>query len=325
MPFVRVHGTALYYTRTGFASDGSGDAAEPMLWLPGFAISSNAWQPVEHHYADAFDCIAFDNRATGRSGRSRRMISIPQLAGDAVGVLDALGIESAHVYGVSYGGMVAQEMAIRFPDRVRGLILGGTTPGGPRAHLPEAGALVDLARTMRRSSGKYGLAGALFSDRFRQEQPDRARGLAENLLRHRAPRSGVAAHLLASVYHDTYSRLRLIRSPTLVVHGGDDRMTPLRNAHLLVDHIPDAELAVIPGTGHAYLLEKPQESAEVVLEFLRRRGPGAGRARRSRTEPLSRAWGLPVGALRTARSLADATWQSDSSARQHNTCTTSTS
>src|SRR3954470_15265029 len=158
MPFVRVHGTALYYTRTGFASARSGDAAEPLLWLPGFAISSNAWQPVEHHYAHAFDCIAFDHRATGRSGPSRRMISIPQLAGDAVGVLDALGIESAHVYGISYGGMVAQEMAIRFPDRVRGLILGGTTPGGPRAALPSPAQLVELGRSMRKDgSGRYGL------------------------------------------------------------------------------------------------------------------------------------------------------------------------
>src|SRR3954447_13095639 len=167
MPFVRVNGAGLYYERTG-----TGDA---MLWLPGFAISSKAWQPVEHHYADAFDCIAFDNRATGRSGPSRRMISIPQLAGDAVGVLDALGIESAHVYGVSYGGMVAQEMAIRFPDRVRGLILGGTTPGGPRATLPSVGDLATLGRGMRRGSGRFGLSGALFSEQFARENPERAR------------------------------------------------------------------------------------------------------------------------------------------------------
>jgi acetyl esterase/lipase len=121
----------------------------------------------------------------------------------------------------------------------------------------------------------------------------------------------VAAHLLASVYHDTVSRLRLVQAPTLVVHGGADRMTPLRNAELLAERIPDAEMAVIPGTGHAYLLEKPEESAEVVLEFLRRRNPQPGRARRNPTEPLSRAWGLPVGALRTARSLAERTWRVD--------------
>lgn len=309
MPFVRVCGTALFYTRTGAGADDiSSGSAEPLLWLPGFAISANAWQPVEHLY-DAYDCIAFDNRATGRSGPSRRVISIPQLAGDAVGVLDALALESAHVYGVSYGGMVAQEMAIRFPDRVRGLVLGGTTPGGPRSALPDAGALVDLGRTMRRSSGRYGLAGALFSERFRREEPDRVRELTDNLLAHRAPRSGVLAHLLASVYHDTYSRLRLIRSPTLVVHGGDDRMTPLRNAHLLVDRIPDAELAVIPDAGHAYLLEQPEASADIVLEFLQRRAPAAGQARPHRTERLSRAMGLPVGAMRTARSLAEATWR----------------
>jgi 3-oxoadipate enol-lactonase len=301
MAYLRVHGAGLYYSRVG--------EGEPLLWLPGFAISSKAWEPVLHHYSPAYDCISFDNRASGRSGPTRRVISIPQLAGDAVGVLDALGIESAHVYGVSYGGMVAQEMAIRFPNRVRGLILGGTSPGGPLAVRPDVRGLVGLGRTMRRSSGRYGLSGALFSDEFRRAHPEHARELTENLQQHRAPHSGVLAHLLASVYHDTMSRLRLIRSPTLVVHGGNDQMTPLRNAELMVDRIPDAELAVIAGTGHAYLLEKPEESAEVVLDFLRRRQPKAGRPRRDPTEPVSRAWGLPVGAARTARSLAELTWR----------------
>jgi pimeloyl-ACP methyl ester carboxylesterase len=262
---------------------------------------------VLHLYDQQYDCISFDNRASGRSGPSRRVISIPSLAYDAVGVLDALGIESAHVYGVSYGGMVAQELAIRYPDRVRGLILGGTTPGGPRATLPSMSDLVTLGRGMRQGSGRFGLSGALFSEQFARENPERARELTENLQRHRAPASGVAAHLLASVYHDTLSRLRLIRSPTLVIHGGADRMTPLRNAELLSERIPDAELAVIDGTGHAYLLEKPEESAAVVLDFLQRRRPVAGSARRNATEPLTRAFGLQVGAWRTARSLADAT------------------
>jgi pimeloyl-ACP methyl ester carboxylesterase len=299
VPHLRVNGTGLYYTRTG--------AGEPLLWLPGFAISSRAWEPVQHLYDEHYDCISFDNRASGRSGPSRRVISIPSLAGDAVGVLDALGIESAHVYGMSYGGMVAQEMAIRFPDRVRGLILGGTSPGGPRATLPSVGDLVTLGRGLRSGSGRFGLSGALFSEQFAREQPDRARELTENLQRHRAPASGVAAHLLASVYHDTVSRLRLIRSPTLVIPGGADRMTPLRNAEMLAARIPDAELAVIEGTGHAYLLEKPEESAAAVLEFLERRRPVAGPARRTTTEPLTRAFGLQVGVWRTARSLADAT------------------
>jgi pimeloyl-ACP methyl ester carboxylesterase len=310
MSFLRVNGTGLHYTRTGPSPD---HHAEPLLWLPGFAISSRAWEPVLPHYAGDYDCISFDNRASGRSGPTRRVISIPSLAADAVGVLDALGLESAHVYGISYGGMVAQEMAIRFPDRVRGLILGGTTPGGPRAALPSPGDLVDLGRSMRSGSGRYGLSAALFSEEFVREHPDEARELTANLQRHRAPYTGVAAHLLASVYHDTVSRLRLIRSPTLIVHGGADRMTPLHNATLLSERIPDAELAIIAGTGHAYLLEKPEESAAVVLEFLRRRRPGPGPARRNRTEPWTRAAGLPVGALRTARSLAMRTWRPDRS------------
>jgi pimeloyl-ACP methyl ester carboxylesterase len=263
-------------------------------------------------YAREYDCIAYDNRASGRSGPTRRTISMPSLAADAVGVLDALGIESAHVYGISYGGMVAQEMAIRFPERVRGLILGGTSPGGPRSAVPSPTELMRLGRSMRSGgTGRYGLSAALFSEQFLREQPERARELTVNLQRHRAPFSGVAAHLLASVYHDTVSRLNRISAPTLVVHGGADRMTSLRNARLLAERIPDAELAVIEGAGHAYLLEKPETSAEVVLDFLHRRQPSAGRQRQDPTEALTRAWGLQVGAFRTARSLALRSWWPD--------------
>src|SRR4051794_10101139 len=301
MPYLRVQGAGLYYSRVGTGGT--------MLWLPGFAISSKAWEPVLPHYASDYDCISFDNRASGRSGPSRRVISIPSLAGDAVGGLDALGIESAHVYGISYGGMVALEMAIRFPERVPRLGLGGTSPGGPRAAVPSPGQLMRLGKRMRSTgSGRFGLSAALFSEQFLREQPDRARELTVNLQRHRAPFSGVAGHLMASVYHDTVSRLRLIQAPTLVVHGGADRMTPLRNARLLAGRIPDAGGAVIEGTGHASLLEKPEESARVVLDFLDRRRPEAGRRRRNPTEPLTRAWGLPVGAMRTAHSLALRSW-----------------
>lgn len=298
MPYARIGGgsTQLWYDTTG---DG-----EPLLWLPGFALSGAAFEDVLPLYT-GLASITFDHRRTGRSRGTRGLpgvVSIPALAGDAVGLLDALAIESAHVYGVSYGGMVAQELAIRFPERVRGLVLGATTPGGPRAVRPSLAELSVLARDVAAPGTGQGLAGAVFSAQFRRADPGRARALARGMRVHRAPLDGVLAHFVASVYHDTWARLPRIQAPTLVLHGSADTMTPLVNARILAGSIRSAELGVVEGAGHAYLLERPEQAARMLLDFLSRRRPGAGQPTGSRTEPLTRALGLPVGMVRTARS-----------------------
>lgn len=297
-------GPFLHYGRTG---DPGG---EPLLWITGFTISAAVFDPVLPLYEDRFDCITYDNRGAGRSAAPPWPISIPELAGDAVRVLDAAGVGSAHVCGLSMGGMIAQEMAIRFPERVRGLALGGSTPGGPRAVRPNRREIVALGRGMLkagRAPDQAWLAALLFSDEFRREHPDRVRALLPHFGAHRAQPHGKAGHLLATIYHDTMSRLPRIQAPTLVFHGGEDAMAPIANAHLLVERIPDAELAIVPGAGHAYLLERPEYSRDLLTSWLDRRGPiGPGRRHTGiaqRVEPLTRHFGLPVGAMRTGRSL----------------------
>jgi len=201
------------------------------------------------------------------------------------------------------GGMIAQELAIRFPERVRGLVLGGTTPGGPRAVLPTAAELAALGGAIAR---KRSLAGALFSPEFRREHPEKVRALLPYFAQHRATPRGAWAHWWATVYHDTVSRLGQIQAPTLVMHGGADALSPVGNARLLAARIPGAELEILPGAGHAFPLERPRESFERVAEFLDRPIP-AGRPRTgvvARAEPLTRALGLPIGAARTGASLA---------------------
>jgi pimeloyl-ACP methyl ester carboxylesterase len=253
---------------------------EPLLLITGFAITSKVFEPVRELYESRFDCIVYDHR-------DRLMTSMPELAADAARALRSVG--SAHVYGISMGGMIAQELALRFPERVRGLVLAGTTPGGPRAFRP---AVAELAR------GKW-----LFSPQFRREHPERVR----ELLRYFELRpSHLWAHWWATVYHDTVSRLGQVQAPTLVLHGGLDVMSPVANARLLAARIPDAELAIIPGAGHAFPLERPRESFEVMARFLDR-PIGAGRPRTgmaARAEPITRALGLPIGAARTGASLA---------------------
>jgi pimeloyl-ACP methyl ester carboxylesterase len=292
-------------TRLHVEREGSG---EPLLWITGFAISSEIFAPVIHHYAGELECIRYDNRGAGRSHTPWWPTSIPELAGDAVRLLDALGIDSAHVYGLSMGGMVAQEVALRFPDRVRALVLGGTWHGGPRVALPSPRIAAALASRGAPSELRAQLvARALFSERFRREHPSELRKHLRNLAAHPASARGLAGHLTATSYHDTRARLHRITAPTLVLHGGDDALTPVRNAEVLAGLIPDATLEVLPGVGHAYLLEEPEESHRRFTRWLSERSPvPAGQPLRgvaARTEPITRHLGLQVGALRTARSL----------------------
>jgi len=175
----------LYYERRG--------AGEPLLLITGFTISSAVFDPVLDLYAGAFECITYDNRGSGRSGAPLHPTSMAELAADAARLLDALEIDSAHVYGLSMGGMVAQELALRFPERVRGLILGGTTPGGPRAVRPalsELGALAAASAGALHEEGRPWLGAWLFSPEFRRDQPERVRELLRHFDRHRAPAHG---------------------------------------------------------------------------------------------------------------------------------------
>jgi pimeloyl-ACP methyl ester carboxylesterase len=293
---IEVNGARLYFECHG--------RGEPLLLITGFTISSAVFEPVLDLYTQRFECIVYDNRGSGRSS-APLLTSMPELAADAAGLLRALELDSAHVYGLSMGGMIAQELAIRFPERVRGLVLGGTTPGGPRAVLPTAAELAALGGAIAR---KRSLAGALFSPEFRREHPERVRALLPYFAQHRATPRGAWAHWWATVYHDTMSRLGRIQAPTLVLHGGADTMAPLANARLLAERIPDAELKVIAGAGHAFALERPQESYDALTEWLDRRGPiRPGRPRTgvgAVAEPFTRALGLPIGAARTTASLA---------------------
>ena len=170
------------------------------------------------------------------------------------------------------------------------------------------GALGGAAAGGWRDGQRSWLGEWVFSDEFRRAEPERARELLRHFGRHRATPQGVWAHWWASVYHDTTARLHCIQAPTLVMHGERDAMAPIANARRLAERIPDAELCLVPHAGHAYVLERPQASFDLLTGWLDRRGPIAAGAPRSgaaaRTEPLTRALGLPIGAARAGASLA---------------------
>jgi 3-oxoadipate enol-lactonase len=183
-------------------------------------------------------------------------------------------VASAHVYGISMGGYVAQEVAIRFPHRVRGLVLAGTSPGGPLGSRPAVRQMAGLAGRVAGGSVRRRrpwIAPALFSRSFVAREPERARELQRYFLAHPSAPAVTAGQFLATVYHDRARDLHLIQAPTLVLHGELDEISPVENARWLASRIPDSELRLIPGAGHAFALEAPQVSLDAVLEWLRRR------------------------------------------------------
>jgi 3-oxoadipate enol-lactonase len=284
-------------------------AGEPLLLFTGFSISSAVFDPLADAYGRHFRCLTFDYRGTGRSARWIGVPSMAALAADGVRVLDAVGVRSAHVYGASMGGMVAQEFAIRFPHRVRGLILAGTSAGGPLAARPSPRQMAAVAwrvggGTLRRR--RPWLAPALFSESFAAREPERAQELQRYFQLHPAPPWASGAQFLASVYHDRARQLHRIRAPTLILHGELDAISPVANARQLAAGIPDSELQLIPGAGHAFPLEVPEASLRAVLEWLARRPDVAGGPPPSpiaaAVERVGRPLALSGGMLRTGSS-----------------------
>jgi 3-oxoadipate enol-lactonase len=254
------HADGLYYERHG--------AGDPLLLITGWTISAAVFEPVLDLYAEHFECIVYDHRGAARSSGSPPA-TMGGLADSTARLLTELRIPRVLVYGLSMGGMVAQELALRHPARVRGLVLGGTTPGGPFSPRLGPREVFSIARGGLAERGIR--APLLFSSEFRREQPERVRELVRHFKLHRSSAKAIAAQTLASARFDTLSRLGRLHTPTLVVHGERDRLVPLAASRLLAARIPDAELAVVPGTGHAYALEAPQESLELLLGWVERR------------------------------------------------------
>jgi 3-oxoadipate enol-lactonase len=254
------HADCLYYERHG--------AGEPLLLITGWTISAAVFEPVLDLYSEHFECIVYDHRGSARSSGSAPA-TMGALADDAARLLTDLRIPRALVSGLSMGGMVAQELALRHPARVRGLVLGGTTPGGPFS--PRLGPR-EVFSIARGSLAERGIrAPLLFSSDFRREQPERVSELIRYFKLHRSSVKTIAAQTLASARFESLSRLGRLRTPTLVMHGERDRLVPLAASRLLAATIPDAELAVVPGTGHAFALEAPQETLELLLGWVERR------------------------------------------------------
>ena len=260
MPHVANEKVRIYWDEQG--------QGEPILLIMGLGYTAHMWHRMRPQLAEHFRTIAFDNRGVGRSDAPAGPYPIPLMAFDAAAVLDAAEVESAHVFGVSMGGMIAQEFALQFPERVRSLILGCTAAGGPTAVRSEPEAAQMLKARARMTLDEAAEAALPF---IYDVQTPRER-IEEDLAVRRPwlPRpASYLAQLQGILPWEGYSRLPAIGVPALVIHGENDRLVPAGNGRIIADRIPGATLVLIPHASHIFLTDQPQIANEAILNFLK--------------------------------------------------------
>jgi pimeloyl-ACP methyl ester carboxylesterase len=260
MPYATRDGVRIYWEETG--------QGDPLLLIMGLGATHEWWGRVTPAVAPHFRTILFDNRGVGKSDVPPGPYSIPEMADDAVAVLDAAGVESAHVFGASMGGMIAQEVALRHPGRVRSLILGCTACGG-RESTPAKREVIDAlaARaTKTREEALRIMVPYIFDASTPRDQVEEDLALR---LRTNVPNEGYFAQLQAiRTWSGTHARLATLSMPTLVIHGETDELVPPENGRVIARAIPNASLVMLPHASHIFFTDQYAASSEAILSFL---------------------------------------------------------
>jgi pimeloyl-ACP methyl ester carboxylesterase len=267
MPHATIHGHDLFYERSG--------SGEPLLLIMGMSGTHLSWgEPFLDGLRREFEVCIYDHRGVGHSSATEPGFTIADLADDAAGLLDALGWDTAHVVGISMGGMIAQELALRHPERLRTLTLGCTYPGGAGSALASQETMGKLMQGLNsgdpeqavRASWEVNVSPAFSAD-------DAAfaafRGAALELP---VALEVIMAQAQAVMGHDASGRLADISAPTLVIHGTADEMLPVANAAVIAEKIPDSRLEIFDGVGHIFFQERPGDSVRLIADHAREAG-----------------------------------------------------
>ena len=263
MPYQTVpNNVKLHYERRG---DGP-----PLLLIMGTGLDHTCWNAQVDAYASRYDCIAFDNRGTGKSEATDEPITMQQLAVDTAGLMDGLGISRAHVSGLSLGSCVAQELTLMRPELVATLQLHGTWG---RAHGYAARKFETQIRMLQSLDMRafYEINVLWFmTPEFMQQNPALVARQIDAAVSNNPSNESLIRQYRADLAHDSLDRLDHIQVPTLVTVGSFDLATPPLYAREVTARIPGAELIVFEGGGHLHNVENPQEFNQVTLDFLQR-------------------------------------------------------
>lgn len=239
----------------------------PVLLIHGLGYGRWGWGPLVERLATRFRVVTFDNRGIGGSSKPEGPYTASEMASDALAVLDAAGLERAHVVGTSLGGMIAQELTLAHPERVNRLVLLSTTPGAPDGYpMPsETVRLLDEAQDMDPTEALRRFVVNALGER---PDPDLTETILE--LRRANPPDpvGWAGQAAAGTTYAGEGRARRIGVPTLVVTGTDDRVVDPRNSDLLGEMIPRAEVHRVEGGGHLVFWDHPDQTCDLLVDFL---------------------------------------------------------
>jgi 3-oxoadipate enol-lactonase len=258
VPIAELDDLELHYEERG--------SGRPMLLVAGIPAVADDWAPLAERLSESRRVVAFDNRGSGASAVTPGPYTTAQLSADAVALLDHLGIERADVFGMSLGGMIAQEMALRRPERVDRLVLGCTHCGVQ--HSP---------RIPRETGRAFAMESDDWAERMRALAPFAfARGadaafvarFVEKKARDVQDPEGYRGQIAAVLSHDTWERLPRIDRPTLILTGDDDQVIPAGSSDVLHERIPDSRLHVVRGAGHLFFLERPEETLRALESFV---------------------------------------------------------
>ncbi len=258
MPVVRRNDIKLHYEDRG--------EGKPLLLIAGIPAVADDGRALAEPLSASRRVIAHDNRGSGDSSVTPGPYSTRQLAGDAVALLDGLGIDRADVFGMSMGGMIAQELALGWPERVDRLVL-GCTHAGVRIAAPQPR---DAGRAFAMQTDDWALrmrtlAPFAFA---RTVDPALLHTFIEKKSADVQDPGGYAAQIQAVLGHDTVDRLANIAAPTLILTGDDDRVIPAASSEIFAELIPDATLRTIPGAGHLFFIEQPELTLRLLRAFL---------------------------------------------------------
>jgi pimeloyl-ACP methyl ester carboxylesterase len=247
----------------------SGPEGAPVLTLiTGLGGLQEGWFRQVPHFEQQWRVLTFDNRGAGRSGVLDVPTTIHDMAEDVVLLLDALQIRETHVFGVSMGGKIAQELALQHPERVISLILGCTTAGDATRVEGEASGLRGAA-TATEAEWTERLIPLLFGKAYRERNAGSMKAFARSRARNPQNPVGFARQWEAYRSFDSWDRLPELRHRTLVITGDEDTATHPDNSRQLAERIPGARLALIRGAGHSFHIEEADETNRVVESFLK--------------------------------------------------------
>lgn len=264
MPKVKVDDIQIYYEVHG--------EGFPLAMIMGISGNVDWWNPrMVQELSKDFKVVMFDSRGAGRTDMSNREYTIKLFADDTAGLMDALGISVAHVFGVSMGGAIAQELVLNHPEKVEKLVLCSASCGGTKA-VPASAEVLGRFGASRSGLSPEEICRRgiplIFSEDFIQDNSDFVEFFVQRVLIAPISDESFLRRLDAVTKFDTYDRLPQIRAPTLILHGKGDILVPFENCSILAEAIPNAKLVCFEKSAHGLIYEEMDKMIRVVSDFL---------------------------------------------------------